>query len=77
MVSGDGSDDTIGGDGGGSPGEAADGPQRGRSADPAVESSWLDRRARPHPTGRPRLSTVLLVIAFVAVLVLYLILQPG
>ncbi|MGA6206340.1 hypothetical protein [Nocardia testacea] len=77
MVSGDGSDDTIGGDGGGSPGEAADGAPRGRSADPVVESGWLDRRARPHPTGRPRLSTALLVIAFVAVLVLYLFLKPG
>lgn len=77
MVSGDGSDDTIGGDGGGSPGEPADGPPRGRSADPAVESSWLDRRFRPHPAGRPRISTVLLVLAFAAVLVAYLILQPG
>lgn len=77
MVSGDGSDDTIGGDEGGPAGEAADGPPRRRSVDPAVEGGWLDRRPRPHPTGRPRLSTVLLVLAFVGVLVLYLILQPG
>ncbi|MEV0109207.1 hypothetical protein AB0H42_23090 [Nocardia sp. NPDC050799] len=77
MVSGDGSDDSIGGDGGGSPGEPADGPPRSRSADPAVESSWLDRRVRPQPAGRPRISTVLLVLGFAAVFVLYLILQPG
>lgn len=42
-----------------------------------MESNWLDRRFRPHPAGRPRLSTVLLVLAFAGVLVLYLILQPG
>lgn len=42
-----------------------------------MESSWLDRRFRPHPAGRPQLSTVLLVLAFAGVLVLYLILQPG
>ena len=45
--------------------------------DPAVESSWLDRRISPTGSGRPRLSTVLLVAAFVGVLVLYLFLQPG
>ncbi|MEV3965127.1 hypothetical protein AB0M34_30285 [Nocardia sp. NPDC050193] len=77
MVSGDGSDDTIGGDEGGPSGEPADRPPRRRSVDPAVESGWLDRRPRPHPTGMPRLSTVLLVLAFAGVLVLYLILQPG
>lgn len=77
MASGDGSDDPIGGDEGGSPGESADGPPRSRSTDPAVESNWLDRRPRLHPTGRPRLSTVLLALAFAAVLVLYLILQPA
>ncbi|MFI6315264.1 hypothetical protein ACIBEK_34575 [Nocardia fusca] len=77
MASGDGSDDTISGDGGGSPGEPADGPPRSRTADPAVESSWLDRRFRAYPAGRPRISTVLLVLAFATVLVLYLILQPG
>ncbi|MGW5385043.1 hypothetical protein [Nocardia sp. NPDC003963] len=77
MVSGDGSDDPIGGDGGDRTGEPADGPPRARSTDPAVENSWLDRRPRPTGTGRPRLSTVLLVIAFAAVFVLYLILQPG
>ncbi|GGL09755.1 hypothetical protein [Nocardia jinanensis] len=77
MVSGDGSDDTVGGDGGERSGEPADGPPRTRSTDPAVETSWLDRRIRPTGAGRPRLSTVLLVIVFVAVFVLYLILQPG
>ncbi|NUP27153.1 MAG: hypothetical protein HOQ36_13500 [Nocardia sp.] len=77
MVSGDGSDDTIGGDGGDTSGGSADGPPRTRSTDPAVEGSWLDRRVLPTGTGRPRLSTVLLVIAFVGVFVLYLILQPG
>ncbi|WP_328387537.1 hypothetical protein [Nocardia sp. NBC_00416] len=74
MVSGDGSDDTIGGDGGGSPGEPADGPPRTRSTDPSVDSGWLNRPSRPHTPHRPRLSTVLLVVAFVAVLFLYLIL---
>jgi hypothetical protein len=42
-----------------------------------VESSWLDRRFRAYPAGRPRISTVLLVLTFATVLVLYLILQPG
>ncbi|WP_327150074.1 hypothetical protein [Nocardia sp. NBC_01329] len=77
MVSGDGSEDTIGGDGADRSGEPADGPPRTRNTDPAVESSWLDRRILPTGSGRPRLSTVLLVIAFAGVFVLYLVLQPG
>ena len=77
MASGDGSDDPINGDGWGTTGESADGPARSRHADPAVERNWLDRRSRPLPIGRPRLSTILLLFAFAAVLVLYLILQPA
>ncbi|WP_067840603.1 hypothetical protein [Nocardia lijiangensis] len=45
--------------------------------DPAVESVWLGRRRTPVHLGRPRLSTLLMLAAFVAVLVLYIALRPG
>ncbi|MCP2289884.1 hypothetical protein ACFYT3_20735 [Nocardia amikacinitolerans] len=43
----------------------------------AVESVWLGRRRTPVHLGRPRLSTLLMLAAFVAVLVLYIALRPG
>lgn len=61
------------------PEPAADPPEptRHRSPDPAVDSVWLGRRRSPHPLGRPRLSTVLMIAAFVGLLMLYLVLSPG
>ncbi|MBF6350945.1 MULTISPECIES: hypothetical protein [Nocardia] len=75
MASGDGSEESIEGGGPGAPAEPVDAPDRSLRTDPAVEHNWLQRRARR--THRPRLSTVLLVTAFSAVLILYLLLQPG
>ncbi|WP_280399545.1 hypothetical protein [Nocardia carnea] len=78
MASGDGSDETISADG--SPGpapEPVDAAARNPAADPVVEIGWLDRRTRPRGTRRPRWSTLLLITAFLAVLILYLLLQPG
>ncbi|MBF6215117.1 hypothetical protein IU433_29820 [Nocardia puris] len=49
---------------------------RGR-LDPAVDSVWLGRRRTPAHLGRPRLSTVLLVTVFIALLSLYVALRPG
>jgi hypothetical protein len=79
MASGDGSEESISGDGSGpgAPAEPLDAPHRTHITDPAVDSTWLERRTRPRGSHRPRLSTVLLVTAFVAVLTLYLLLQPG
>lgn len=79
MASGDGTEETIGGDdrGGGPTAEPADGSPRGPQRDPAVDIGWLERGSRRHTGHLPRLSTVLLIGAFVAVLVLYLMLQPG
>ncbi|MFQ6329399.1 MULTISPECIES: hypothetical protein [unclassified Nocardia] len=54
-------------------------PYQRSTHDPSVESVWL--RHRPPPLRRhpalPRASTVLLVAAFVAVLLVYLMLRPG
>ncbi|MEU1981948.1 hypothetical protein [Nocardia sp. NPDC019395] len=79
MASGDGSEESIGGDSGGPgpPAEPVDAPPRASHTDPSVDSGWLDRRTRPRGSHRPRWSTVLLVAAFIAVLTLYLLLQPG
>lgn len=78
MASGDGSDETISAEGGPGPApEPVDPALRTPATDPLVEVGWLDRRTRPRSTRRPRWSTVLLVTAFLAVLVLYLVLQPG
>ncbi|HLS77817.1 MAG TPA: hypothetical protein VK083_13605 [Nocardia sp.] len=52
-------------------------PTRRRSADPTVESVWLGRRRRERPPGRPRLTTVLMVVAFTGLLVLYFVVRPG
>lgn len=54
-----------------------DPPPRSRVWDPAVDSVWLGRRRPVRPLGRPRLSTVLMVAAFAALLVLYLVVGPG
>ncbi|WP_054814915.1 hypothetical protein [Nocardia arizonensis] len=51
--------------------ETPDGPPPRHSLDPSVDSVWLGRR-RPPTLGRPRLSTLLLTAAFIAVLVFYL-----
>ncbi|WP_280416910.1 hypothetical protein [Nocardia carnea] len=79
MASGDGSEESIEGSSGGSgpPAEPVDAPHRNPGTDPAVDHSWLNRHSRPRGTHLPRLSTVLLVAAFSAVLILYLLLQPG
>lgn len=79
MASGDGSEESVEGSSGGPgpPAEPADAPHRSPSTDPVVEHGWLARRARPRGTHLPRLSTVLLVTAFSAVLILYLLLPPG
>lgn len=47
-----------------------------RGIDPSVESVWLGRRPLPRP-GRPRISTVLLVLAFIALLTVWVLLRPG
>ncbi|MFR9751318.1 hypothetical protein ACL02S_09800 [Nocardia sp. 004] len=56
-------------------GDAPDAPTqvRGRP-DPVVESMWL-RRRRPSRRGVPRVSTIVLLVAFCAVLALYIVLQ--
>lgn len=56
------------------PGDAP--PYRRGTHDPAVDSVWLRRRP-PRPRGMPRITTVLLVAGFIAVLVLYLSVRPG
>lgn len=60
--------------GGETPRPSGAAPRRG---DPAVEITWLDRRLPRRRGHLPRLSTVLLLGAFIAVLVLYLMLQPS
>ncbi|MFI1463529.1 hypothetical protein [Nocardia carnea] len=79
MASGDGSEESVEGSSGGPgpPAEPVDAPYRSPGTDPAVDHGWLNRRSRPRGTHLPRLSTVLLVTAFSAVLILYLLLQPG
>ncbi|MEU4344866.1 hypothetical protein AB0H00_26995 [Nocardia sp. NPDC023852] len=65
----------------GSPGgEPADAPPYVRSrTDPSVEGGWLAHMTAtpPHRHGGPRLSTVFLAAAFVAVLVLYIVLRQS
>ncbi|MFQ6396500.1 hypothetical protein ACLMAJ_23890 [Nocardia sp. KC 131] len=61
----------------GDPGDVP--PYQPSTHDLAVESVWL--RHRPPPLRRhpalPRASTIMLMAAFVAVLLLYLMLRPG
>ncbi|ONM48150.1 hypothetical protein [Nocardia donostiensis] len=48
-------------------------PMNHRRTDPAVDTGWLNRGGQARRRRRlPRLSTVLLVAAFLAILVLYL-----
>ncbi|WP_174186416.1 hypothetical protein [Nocardia barduliensis] len=63
---------------GSSGGETPDAPPyvRGRS-DPSVENVWLRRRPPPERPGAPRMSTVILVVAFLAVLALYIMLHQS
>ncbi|WP_157172850.1 hypothetical protein [Nocardia exalbida] len=59
-------------------GEAPDAPPYVRSrTDPAVENVWLRRRPPPPRPGLPRMSTVALLAAFLAVLTLYVVLHQG
>ncbi|WP_227996104.1 hypothetical protein [Nocardia australiensis] len=81
MASGDGSaDDGDGADFSGDPpfSDAGDTPPyRPSGIDPSVEPVWLRRRSprpRRYPT-LPRLSTIMLLGAFVAALVLYTVLR--
>ncbi|WP_227983645.1 hypothetical protein [Nocardia spumae] len=61
------------GPGGDPPDAAKPAPRRGLSD--SVEAGWL----RPHtrPLGRPRASTVVLLLAWIGVLILYLEVRPG
>lgn len=79
MDSGDGSGgEEVGGGGNARDGEApAPSGAATRRGDPAVEITWLGRRLPRRRGHLPRLSTVLLLGAFIAVLVLYLMLQPS
>ncbi|MEV6430665.1 hypothetical protein [Nocardia sp. NPDC051463] len=81
MATGDGpADDASGGSGDYPARDTGDAPPYQRSThDPAVESVWLRHRPpspRRHP-ALPRASTVVLLAAFVAVLLVYLVLRPG
>ncbi|WP_063024158.1 hypothetical protein [Nocardia niwae] len=59
-------------------GETPDAPPYVRSRnDPAVENVWLRPSPPPPRRGVPRMSTVALVVAFLAVLALYLVLHQG
>ncbi|PPJ24157.1 hypothetical protein [Nocardia nova] len=61
------------GPGGDPPDAATPGPRRTRAD--SVEAGWL----RPHanPLGRPRVTTVVLLLAWIALLILYLQVRPG
>ncbi|NKY86060.1 hypothetical protein [Nocardia veterana] len=59
---------------GGDPPDAAKAGLRRGIAD-SVEAGWL--RPRGRPLGRPRVSTVVLLIAWIGLLILYLEVRPG
>ncbi|KIA63832.1 hypothetical protein [Nocardia vulneris] len=75
MASGDGPDEDAAGS---SPSaEAPDAPPIvGRGIDPSVEGVWLRHRLPPRP-GRPRISTVLLVLAFIALFTVWVLFRPA
>ncbi|WP_405177838.1 hypothetical protein OG225_26815 [Nocardia sp. NBC_01377] len=74
MGSGDDSSDDSGVSGGSPPADTPGGPPGRHAFDPSVESVWLGR-TRPQRLGRPRLSTLLLIVAFVALFAMYLTLR--
>jgi hypothetical protein len=51
-------------------------PARARAREGTVETGWLRPRGY-RALGRPRVSTMVLVIVWIALLVLYLELHPG
>ncbi len=59
---------------GGDPPDAAK-PVTRRVLSDSVEAGWL--RPRTQPLGRPRVSTVVLLLAWIGVLILYLEVRPG
>lgn len=59
---------------GGDPPDAAN-PVTSRGVSGSVDAGWLRPRARP--SGRPRVSTVALLLVWIGVLILYLELRPG
>ncbi|WP_028479755.1 hypothetical protein [Nocardia sp. CNY236] len=59
-------------------GEAPDAPPNLRSkTDPSVDGLWLRRRTLSARVGAPRMSTVVLIVTFCAVFVLYVVLHRG
>ncbi|MBF6174826.1 hypothetical protein [Nocardia blacklockiae] len=64
-------------DSGSASGDAPDAAQSvpGRRAEGTVDAGWLRPHAR-RALGRPRVSTVLLIVLWIAVLLLYLQLHP-
>ncbi|MEU8898990.1 hypothetical protein [Nocardia sp. NPDC048505] len=72
MASGDGASDDGAEVAGGSPAEGGDADTLARRrGDSIVESVWLGNRHTKH-LGRPRYSTLLMMVAFVGLFVLYL-----
>lgn len=79
MAPGEGSSDE-GGDlsSGSSGGESPDAsPNVHNRIDPSVDGVWLRHRPPPGRPGMPRTSTVMLLVAFFAVLALYIVLGNG
>ncbi|WP_330229047.1 hypothetical protein OHA40_23515 [Nocardia sp. NBC_00508] len=63
---------------GSSGGETPDAPTNARnSLDPSVDGVWLRRRRPPDRPGVPRISTVVLLVAFFGILALYIALGHG
>ncbi|MEV6321262.1 hypothetical protein AB0M45_08710 [Nocardia sp. NPDC051787] len=79
MAPGEGSSDEGGElSSGSSGGESPDASPNVRNRiDPSVDGVWLRHRLPPDRSGMPRMSTVVLVVAFFAVLALYLVLGHG
>ncbi|WP_040781291.1 hypothetical protein [Nocardia pneumoniae] len=79
MAPDEGSSDEVGDlSSGSSGGDSPDAPPNVRNRiDPAVDGVWLRHRPPPDRPGIPRMSTVVLLVAFVAVLALYIVLGHG